>query len=1071
MRDVFISYSRKDKSFVEQLHQALEAQNRDAWVDWEDIPLSAEWWHEIQRGIESANTFVFVISRDSIESKVCRDEIEHAVQHNKRLVPIVRRDDFEMAKVHPNLSMHNWLFFRETDEFESGMRVLLKAIDTDLEYVRAHTRILEKAIEWQEQKRNESFGLKGDDLRSAEAWLSQGETKEPKPTELQQNYIRASRSTEDANEEARQILVRAEQQAKEQLAKAESDLAVVTRKANRRNLISVLGIGAAVAVSAIAVPSSFRAESARKTAETEVQKAKEQKDSLQIQSDQLTARLNQTQKKEKEAQQKAQLAQKQYQQAQQKEKEARSQAEQAAQQAQAAQQRFASAQQQAAAAQVSLNQVNQEKVQAEAAKQQAEAKSQQAQQQAEQARQQAEQAKVAQAEAHNAQQIAIAGTELERKGVVMLRLPFEQYRNVETLIAAMRLGRNTQALLKHGNPPKSINNYPAVSPLLVLRIAVNSVMQQAEFQGDAAQFSPDGQHIATVDGMTVRLYDLTGKQLGQYQGSFIPIPELSDRAMPPIFSGDSKQLLDGSPLSPTSRLFDIAGHLQAELQGREPSFSPDGKFILTTTDNTTRLYDHRGNFLAQFRGKDVRFSRDHQQILTVDNNLVRRYDLSGKQLEQFQGTDPSISPDSNYVATIGTDAPSIWLYKLTGTPPLQLKGFESLYMLQPNFSPNGQHLVAGTGSQSQLYDLTNQQLTFLQGGDPQFSPDGKHVVTTEYNQPIRLYDLTGQQLAQFQGKFPRFSANSQIILAEGDLPTLYDLKGQPIAQLKSGNTQFSPDGNHIVVETSSISWLYDLTGKLLAQFQGGSLRLSTDGKKVLTGVKNRSRLFTLTSKPLLTPLAPRAEPQELPSALKDNQFTVGRVGSDELTHTTTIMQDASGKQLAQFQGSILHFSHDGRFVLSGENQMVWLYDSMGKQIAQFQGSSAQFNADGQQMVIGNDQTSRLYDLTGKQLLEVPGRNPRFSVDQRSLLTTFPDENMSRLYDLKGNLLAEYLGATVSDKPLGFTQDGKQLLTQMSDGKQVVWDIDHGLDDLLQRGCEQLKNFRQREDVRKVCPGE
>ncbi|WP_394359020.1 toll/interleukin-1 receptor domain-containing protein [Leptolyngbya boryana] len=38
MRDVFISYSRKDKPFVEQLHQALEAQNQDAWVDWEDIP-------------------------------------------------------------------------------------------------------------------------------------------------------------------------------------------------------------------------------------------------------------------------------------------------------------------------------------------------------------------------------------------------------------------------------------------------------------------------------------------------------------------------------------------------------------------------------------------------------------------------------------------------------------------------------------------------------------------------------------------------------------------------------------------------------------------------------------------------------------------------------------------------------------------------------------------------------------------------------------------------------------------------------------------------------------------------
>jgi WD40 repeat protein len=1083
MRDVFISYSRKDKPFVERLHKALEAQNRDTWVDWDNIPLSAEWWQEIQRGIEGANTFVFVLSPDSIASKVCTDEIEYAVQHNKRLVPIVHRENFAMDKVHAKISQHNWLFFRETDDFEQGMSALLSAIDTDLNYVRAHTRILERAIEWQTQTRNESFLLKGDELRSAEEWLIWGETKEPKPTELQQNYIRTSRTTEDAIEEARQILIRAEQQAKQQLAAAEDNLEIVTRKANRRNLISLVGMGAAIVVSAIAVPSSFRAEGARKTAETEVQKAKEQKDSLQIQSAQLSARLNQTQKKEKEAQQKAQVAQKQYQQAQQKEEEARSQAEQAAQQAQAAQQQFASAQQQAAAARASLNQVNQEKVQAEAAKQQAEAKSQQAQQQAEQARQQAEQAKVAQAEAHNAQQIAIAGTELERKGVVMLRLPFEQYRNVETLIAAMRLGRNIQTLLKHGNPSKSINNYPAVSPLLVLRTAVNSMMQQAEFQGDAAQFSPDGQHIATVDGMTVRLYDLTGKQLGQYQGSFIPVPELADRAMPPIFSADSKQLLDGSPASPTSRLFDLTGRLQAELQGGEPSFSPDGTFILTTTENTTRLYNRMGNFLAQFQGKDVRFNRDLQQILTVDANLVRRYDVRGKQLGQFQGTDPSFSPDGNYVALTRTDDPSVWLYELAGKPLLQLKGFESLYMLQPNFSPNGQHLVAGTGSQSQLYNLTNQQLIVLQGSNPQFSPDGKHIVTTEDNQPIRLYDLTGQQLAQFQGKFPRFSANSQTILATGELPTLYDLRGQSITQLKSGDAQFSSDGNHIVVQTGSISWLYDSLGNLLTQFQGERLQFSPNGKQALTMEKNRSRLFTLTSKPLLTPLVEAGKSQELPSALKDYQLTIaGTIGT-----MATIMLDSSGKEVAQFQGAILHFSHDGRFVLSGENQMVWLYNSQGKRIAQFQGSSAQFSADGQQMVIGNDQTSRLYDLTGKQLLEVPGRDPQFSVDQQSLLTTFPDENISRLYDLKGNLLAEYLGATVSDKsqgkslaeylgvtvsdkPIGFTQDGKQLLTQMSDGKQVVWDVDRGLDDLLQKGCEQLKNFRHREDVRKVCPG-
>jgi hypothetical protein len=39
---------------------------------------------------------VFVISPGSINSKVCREKIDHAVKHNRRLVPIVHRECFEM---------------------------------------------------------------------------------------------------------------------------------------------------------------------------------------------------------------------------------------------------------------------------------------------------------------------------------------------------------------------------------------------------------------------------------------------------------------------------------------------------------------------------------------------------------------------------------------------------------------------------------------------------------------------------------------------------------------------------------------------------------------------------------------------------------------------------------------------------------------------------------------------------------------------------------------------------------------------------------------------------------------
>lgn len=209
MTDVFISYSRRDKEFVVVLQDALKAQNRETWIDWKDIPLTADWWAAIQAGIEATNTFVFVITPDSVVSKVCNQEIDHAVKHNKRLVPIVRREGFDMEQVNPALSKHNWLFFREQDDLAAVFVQLIQAIDTDLEYVKAHTRLLVRALEWENKGRNDSFLLRGTDLAAAEQWLASAQ--EPPPTEQQKNYISKSREAEDAN----QRLVKAGQQARQ----------------------------------------------------------------------------------------------------------------------------------------------------------------------------------------------------------------------------------------------------------------------------------------------------------------------------------------------------------------------------------------------------------------------------------------------------------------------------------------------------------------------------------------------------------------------------------------------------------------------------------------------------------------------------------------------------------------------------------------------------------------------------------------------------------------------------------------------------------------------------------------
>ena len=92
MADVFLSYARVDKEFVQLLDRGLRKRARDTWVDWEKLRPAEEWMAAIYSAIEAAQAFVFIISPDSIASEVCHRELAHAVEHNKRLIPVVCRE-------------------------------------------------------------------------------------------------------------------------------------------------------------------------------------------------------------------------------------------------------------------------------------------------------------------------------------------------------------------------------------------------------------------------------------------------------------------------------------------------------------------------------------------------------------------------------------------------------------------------------------------------------------------------------------------------------------------------------------------------------------------------------------------------------------------------------------------------------------------------------------------------------------------------------------------------------------------------------------------------------------------
>jgi WD40 repeat protein len=203
MNDVFISYSRRDKVFTQKLFDALKAANRDVWADWEDIPASSDWDAEIKQGIQETNSVLFVLSPEWIKSNECRKELVHAVSMGKRLFPILYLP-VDPNDVPPELAKINWVYMRDTDDFDKALQTLCSAMDTDLDWIKTHTRIQVRALEWERKNRDHSFVLRGNDLTEGEQFIAGAANKSPVPTALQSEYILASRM--DATRRQRQTL-------------------------------------------------------------------------------------------------------------------------------------------------------------------------------------------------------------------------------------------------------------------------------------------------------------------------------------------------------------------------------------------------------------------------------------------------------------------------------------------------------------------------------------------------------------------------------------------------------------------------------------------------------------------------------------------------------------------------------------------------------------------------------------------------------------------------------------------------------------------------------------------------
>ena len=88
MADVFISYSRKDHVWSGNLTQILERDGISCWTAPRNLTNAYNYEEQIPNAISECKMFIFLVSKNSIESKVCQGEVAFAFDLKKIILPI-----------------------------------------------------------------------------------------------------------------------------------------------------------------------------------------------------------------------------------------------------------------------------------------------------------------------------------------------------------------------------------------------------------------------------------------------------------------------------------------------------------------------------------------------------------------------------------------------------------------------------------------------------------------------------------------------------------------------------------------------------------------------------------------------------------------------------------------------------------------------------------------------------------------------------------------------------------------------------------------------------------------------
>jgi WD40 repeat protein len=706
------------------------------------------------------------------------------------------------------------------------------------------------------------------------------------------------------------------------------------------------------------------------------------------------------------------------------------------------------------------------------------------------------------------------GTKIERAGIRALRQFESGGGEIEALLLAMEAGQALQKLVQDG---RSLQNYPATSPLLALQMILDHIRERNQFSWDQSEdllwnvnLISNGEYISISSVMGyLGLWDLSGREIAKFKG----YPGIFDNnlSLSPNCEYIATVSTDG-----TARLWDLSGNQIAQFIGHQDSirsvrFSPDGQYIATaSSDCTARLWDLAGNQLVEFSGHkhsvtSISFSPKGNYIATASmDGTARLWDLSGNQLTEFQGHQDrvwsvSFSPDGHYIATTSSDC-TARLWDLAGNLITEFKGHQD-GVTAISFSPDGKYIATVSDGILPGGSLicTARLWNFSGNLIAEFTPltDRSHVKSVSFNSEGKylaagshrrakamLWDLSEKQITELIGHQDAvttvsFSPNGEYIATTSEDCTarLWDLSGNQLAEFSGDyeDVKFSPNGEYIAAASrDSTARLWDLSGNQITQLLGHqdavwSISFSPNGKYIATASRDgTARLWDLSGKPITELIGHQDAVRSI--SFSPNGDYILTASSDR----TARLWDSSGNQIAELLGhhkEVLSasFSAQGQCIATTSNDWtIRLWDLSGNQIAEFISNedgigSASFSPNGDYIAtISEYGVARLGDLSGNQIAKFTG-HPRsvsdfiFSPNGEYVATVTSNDGIARLWDLSGNQIAEFKGHKSFVWSVSFSPDGRYLATASDDRTARLWRVE-GLDELFARGCDWLKYY-------------